>query len=479
MKKFDRYKRIIMFAANLIIVLLQVIVFWIAWHDFYNKMIIFPFFRRGSWLMVAIYTLLLITFLKIFGGYHVGYYKKTDVIFSQILSMLCVNGITYLQISLLGLGFLNIIPLIGMTCINIFIIVLWTLITDTTFKKIYPPRRMILLYGHRSPDSIITKMGTRKDKYNICAAMNVDIGYNAVITELHKYEAVIIWDIPSEIRNPILKYCFGNSIRTYVMPKLSDVIIMRSDNINLFDTPLLLSRNFGLTFDQSVIKRIFDILFSLIAIIITSPVMLVIAIVIKLYDHGSVFYKQDRLTIDGKIFQIIKFRSMIVDAEKDGVARLAGEKDDRITPIGKFLRATRLDELPQFFNIFMGHMAVVGPRPERPEIANEYLKEMPEFDYRLKVKAGLTGYAQVYGYYNTTPYDKLKLDISYIESYSIWLDIKLIMLTAKILFRKESTQGIIEGQVTAQQIYSTESELASALDISSSSMECYDNKIAK
>lgn len=478
MKKYDRYKRIIMFAATLVIIILQIIAFWIFWHGFYNNMILMPFFRKGSWLMVTIYALLLLTFVKIFGGYRVGYYKKSDVIFSQILSILCANGISYLQISLLGLGFLNIVPFLAMTGVNTFIIVFWTLISDTIFKKLYPPRRMILLYGERSPDSIIQKMGTRKDKYNICAAMNINKGYDAIIRELHNYEAVIIWDIPSQIRNPILKYCFGQSIRTYVMPKLSDVIIMRSDNINLFDTPLLLSRNFGLTFDQSVMKRILDIVFSALAILISSPVMLVVALIIKLYDHSTILYKQDRLTVDGKVFKIYKFRSMIVDAEKDGVARLAGEKDDRITPVGKVLRATRLDELPQFFNIFMGDMSVVGPRPERPEIAEEYLKEMPEFNYRLKVKAGLTGYAQVYGYYNTTPYDKLKLDISYIESFSLWLDIKLILLTFKIFFRKESTQGVSEGQTTAQQIYWTDNELASALDIYKSSDDCMnDNSI--
>ncbi len=472
MKKYDRYKRLIMFVFTFILIICQVIIFWVMWHQYYNLMLIIPFFRKGSWLMVTIYALLFLAFLKVFGGYRVGYYKKSDVVFSQILSILCLNGVTYLQISLLALRFISITHLLIMSGINIAIIVCWTLITDSIFKKLYPPRRMILLYGDRSPDSIIQKMGTRCDKYNICAAMNISRGYDAIVRELSNYEAVIIWDIPSEIRNPILKYCFGQSIRTYVMPKLSDVIIMHSDNINLFDTPLLLSRNFGLTFDQSVTKRILDIVFSGLAIIISSPIMLVVSIIIKLYDHGPVLYKQDRLTLDGKVFKIFKFRSMIIDAEKDGVARLAGEKDDRITPVGKVLRTTRLDELPQLFNIFMGSMSMVGPRPERPEIAEEYLKEMPEFNYRLKVKAGLTGYAQVYGYYNTTPYDKLKLDISYIESYSLWLDIKLMLLTFKILFRKESTQGVSEGQITAQQIYWTESELASTLDVFKTSDDC-------
>jgi exopolysaccharide biosynthesis polyprenyl glycosylphosphotransferase len=465
MNKFDQYKRLIISVIAFIIILLQTMVFWILWHEYYNKMILMPFFRRGSWLMVTIYTILLFAFSKVYGGYRIGYYKKIDVISSQILGVLCVNGITYLQISLLGLRFLNLLPLMCMTGINIFIIIIWTICSDILFKKLYPPRKMILLHGDISANSIIQKMSTRSDKYQICAALNVNKGYDAVIKVLKDFDAVIIWDIPSYIRNPILKYCFGNSIRTYIMPKLSDIIIMKSDNINLFDTPLLLSRNNGLSFDQKMVKRIFDVFISFLVLLIASPFMIVIALLIKFYDHGPVLYKQNRLTMDGKEFSIYKFRSMIINAESDGIARLAGEDDTRITPVGKIIRTIRFDELPQLLNIIKGDMSIVGPRPERPEIAAQYKEEMPEFDFRLKVKAGLTGYAQVYGYYNTTPYDKLKLDISYIESYSIWLDIKLILLTVKILFRKESTKGITDGQVTAKQTYTLDEEYASTLEI--------------
>lgn len=465
MRKYDQYKRIIIALTVLSILATQTAIFSNFWYNYYNTIIVQPFFRRGSWVMVATYALLIFFFTKIYGGYRVGYFKKADVVFSQMLGILFVNGISYLQISLLALGFVNIFPLLMMTFFNIVAIILWTLLSNTIFTRLYPPRKMLLLYGERPPDSIIEKMGTRKDKYHICAAMNVNKGYAAIVKVLHDFDAVIIWDIPSQIRNPLLKYCFGHSIRTYVMPKLSDIIIMRSDDIKLFDTPLLLSRNIGLTFEQKVAKRILDIILSLFFILLTSPFMLVVAVLIKLYDHGPVFYFQERLTIGGKAFQMIKFRSMIVDAEKDGIARLAEDRDSRITPVGKFLRSTRMDELPQLINILMGHMSLVGPRPERPDIAGEYLIEMPEFEYRLKMKAGLTGYAQIYGNYNTTPYDKLKLDITYIESYSFWLDIKLILLTVKILFQKEKNQGVSEGQITAKQIFDAESELVSSLEL--------------
>jgi lipopolysaccharide/colanic/teichoic acid biosynthesis glycosyltransferase len=174
----------------------------------------------------------------------------------------------------------------------------------------------------------------------------------------------------------------------------------------------------------------------------------VIAIAIKLYDRGPILYRQERLTRDEKPFWIYKFRSMKVDSEKAG-ARLAAKGDDRVTPVGRIIRNIHFDELPQLFNILKGDMSMVGPRPERKVIADQYTERIPEFPFRCKVKAGLTGYAQVYGKYNTTPYDKLKLDLTYIENYSFWLDIKIMLLTFKILFQKENTEGIDVDQVTA------------------------------
>ena len=219
--------------------------------------------------------------------------------------------------------------------------------------------------------------------------------------------------------------------------------------LNLFDTPIFLTREYVLTMDQRFIKRMIDLVCAVILAVVTSPIMLITAIVVKLYDGGPVLYKQVRVTRDDKEFKIMKFRSMRVDAEKDGVARLASKNDDRITPIGKFIRKVRIDELPQLFNIIKGDMSFIGPRPERPEIIKQYVEEMPEFAYRTKVKAGLAGYAQVYGKYNTTPYDKLKLDLTYIENYSLWMDIKLMLLTLKILFSPESTEGVDDKQITA------------------------------
>jgi len=179
-----------------------------------------------------------------------------------------------------------------------------------------------------------------------------------------------------------------------------------------------------------------------VALLLVSPIMVVTALAIKLYDGGPVFYKQQRCSVGGKVFEVLKFRSMIVDAEKDGKAVLAKKHDDRITPIGKFIRKVRIDELPQILNILNGDMSVVGPRPERPEIIAQLKQEIPQFDYRLKVKAGLTGYAQVVGKYNTEFLDKLKLDLIYIQNRSFLFDLRIILVTFKILLSIEATEGV-------------------------------------
>lgn len=235
----------------------------------------------------------------------------------------------------------------------------------------------------------------------------------------------------------------------YLLPKITDVILMGAEELHIFDSPIMLTREYSLSMEQRFFKRTIDIAGALILLTITSPIMLITAIIIKLYDGGPVLYKQVRCTINRKEFRIMKFRSMRTDAEKDGVARLAQKNDNRITPIGKFIRKCRVDELPQLFNILKGDMSFIGPRPERPEIIAQYMEVMPEFVYRMKVKAGLAGFAQVYGKYNTSPYDKLKLDLTYIENYSLWMDIKLMLLTLKILFWPDSTEGVEAEQITA------------------------------
>ena len=429
----DRYKRLVSLSISIMMMGLLTAAFGFVWYKYYSEAIVLPYYRRGNWVLIGLYCMLIWLFFRAFGGFRFGYLKKTDMLYSQLLSIVCTDFVAYFMISLIGRHFMPLTPMVVLTFADFGFISLWTVITGKLFFLIYPPRKLIILYGSKQAASLVLKMSRRVDKYMICESVSINEDREKVQALLLKYEGVIICDIPAEERNDYLKFCFDHSIRSYIAPKISDIIIRGADDIRLFDTPLLLCRNYGLDFEQEVLKRAFDIVFSLFALLISSPFMILSAIAVKLYDGGPVFYKQERLTLNGKKFNIYKFRSMIVDAEKNSGAQLASEDDPRITPVGKFLRKVRADEFPQLINILKGEMSVVGPRPERPELSELYKQEMPEFEFRLKVKAGLTGYAQVTGVYDTTPYDKLKMDLMYIENYSFRMDLQIILMTLKTM----------------------------------------------
>ncbi len=448
MNNREYYKRTIIFVLASLVILAQALIFAYLWYNYYREWIYKPFWRRGNWVLIGLYALIDVMFSKLYGGLRVGYLKRIDVIYSLTLATICTNVVVYFQITLINRWFLDPMPLIAATFADFAVIVIWAFGSQYIYSKLYRARKLLVIYGDRKPDELIEKMNHRRDRYNISGKVHIDVGEKEIYKMMRNYEGVIIWDLPSQIRNKYLKYCFAHSIRCYVTPKISDVILNGTDRIHLFDTPLLLSRNMGLSAEQRFMKRVMDLVLSAIAIVVFSPLMVIIALCVKLYDHGPVFYRQERLTYMGKPFMIFKFRSMCVDSEKNG-ARLASKHDSRITPVGKVLRNLHLDELPQLFNVFLGDMSLVGPRPERKVIMHEYQREIPEFYYRLKVKAGLTGYAQVYGKYNTTPYDKLKLDLFYIENYSILLDIKLLFMTVKIFFQKEVSEGVDDNQKNA------------------------------
>ncbi|NCB92668.1 MAG: sugar transferase [Clostridia bacterium] len=449
-KDLDQYKRMMRMVTIILILALEAVIFHVVWMQYYSARIyIVPFFRKGDYYVTGLYLIFMLLFLYIYGGLKIGYMKKKNTIYSQALSGICANVLIYLVIVLLYRHIAPITPLIIMTVIQVIMTAVISVCFEALYNRCFPPRRMLLIYDTPETEQLFPKLQSRKDKFFIAAACSMSEGMEVIMKKIPEYEGVVISDVHSAERNQLLKYCYQLSIRVYVTPKISDVILRSSEMLHLFDTPLLLARNYGLTFEQKLVKRLLDLVVSVIMTIVASPFMLISAIAIKLYDGGPVLFKQKRYTIDRKEFYVYKFRSMIVDAEKDGVARLASKNDSRITPVGEILRKTRLDELPQLFNILKGDMSLVGPRPERPEIAVEYEKEIPEFAFRLKVKAGLTGYAQVYGKYNTTAYDKLKLDLMYIENYSLISDLKLLIVTFKIMFMKESTEGVEADQVLA------------------------------
>ena len=454
---YEDTKGLLRVAETLLEVMILTVVYYLVWREGY-EMAVFAY--KGKYVLMALYGALAYLIFQNADCTMFGQLNRIDLIIGQIISLLLVNAFTYVQLCLISNAVISPMPMIALCGIQTVIAIVLILVYTTVYHKLYAPHNMLLIYGSRNSVGLKFKMDSRKDKYNITGLISAEEGYDAIIKKIPQYDAVILNDVAAPLRNDLLKFCYRYRVRTYVAPKLTDIMIRGAKNISLFDTPLLLVKGTGLTPAQRVGKRMMDIILCAIAMIPAAPLMAAVAIAIKLEDGGPVFFRQKRMTRGGREFDILKFRSMIVDAEKYAGAVLATDNDPRITKVGKVIRATRLDELPQILNILKGDMSIVGPRPERKVIANEYYKDIPEFAYRLKVRGGLTGYAQIYGKYNTSAYDKLRLDLMYIENYSLMLDIKLIILTLRIIFSKESTEGIDKQQENQRKI----AELLGELD---------------
>ena len=442
-----------------ILTVVNVFVFFLTWYEFASEHNNTGYLlgKGNLGMAVIIYTSLFALAFYGLGGYKIGVNRRTGIISSQVVSIVTVNIIeVFISMAITG-QFRFVFLLLGeyavMSVLQAGACVALTLPMAALYQQIFPPLQILEIYGEHI-NHLFEKINSRADKYHIARSIRyTDHDEASFREEISAFDAVLINDIPSQVKNSILKMCFEMDKRVYYTPKLSDIIVRSSDSINLFDTPLYLCRNIGMPWYKRAIKRTFDVVVSLVAFIITLPIMIVTAIAIKCEDGGPVFFKQERVTMNARRFEILKFRSMIVDAEKDGKPHPAGVNDDRITKVGRFIRRTRIDELPQIINILKGDMSIVGPRPERWEHNEMYSRDIPEFPFRLKVKGGLTGYAQVYGKYNTSALDKLKLDMMYIMNWSLLLDIQILFETVKVLFKKESTEGFEDSINKKESIY--------------------------
>lgn len=444
MRTKDALKRLyILLTAGLLVACETALAIYVL-NVYYNPQFRTQLYFRGHVLMALIFVSLMVFSGRIFGGLLVGLRKDSEVIFSHFFTLLFSNTAYYVLMVLQSLKFPGLAPLAKVFLLEAFFSILWIALLGKGYRKIFKPMDVLLVYQRGSAKELTDRLSSKTDTLNITDEISADEDMRDIKKKIDAHNTVMLWDISTSKRNSIFKYCYENSKRIYSAPNISDIILNGAEPVNLFDTPLLLTEANPFEYEERVIKRLFDILLSCILLIILSPLMLLTALAIKLSDGGPVFYRQIRCTKNAREFSMLKFRSMIVDAEKNGVAVLARQKDPRITPVGAVIRKLRIDELPQLFNVLKGDMSFVGPRPERPEFIKKYIEDMPEFSYRMKIRAGITGYAQLYGKYNTKPYDKLKFDLYYMEQYSLWLDIRLIILTVKILFTKESTEGAKE-----------------------------------
>ena len=422
-----------------------------TWRLFFDSQYSTENHIKGELVLYVFYGVVLFLLNRTYDVYDVGYHRVSDNIYAQTLSQVLTTGMLWVVSLLMYMKITNPLPLIGLCAVLLLWNMAWCVSANRIYQRLHMHKRTVIIYRDAEDLRRLKEIGQLHHKFNVQKYIeNPQDDFKALERELEGFEAIVVNGVSATLRNGIAKYCIEKGVLGYVAPHVGDVIMQGSRHMRNFSVPIMSVRRAEPTPEYLFIKRAFDIAVSAAAIVVLSPFFLVTALAIKLYDHGPVLYKQVRLTKDGREFKILKFRSMRTDAEKDGVARLStGDKDDRITPVGKVIRACRLDELPQLVNILRGDMSIVGPRPERPEIAAQYEAEMPAFSLRLQVKAGLTGYAQVYGKYNTEPYDKLQMDLMYINKMSIVEDLRLMFATVRILFIKDSTEGVEVGSTTA------------------------------
>ncbi|MCR5073559.1 MAG: exopolysaccharide biosynthesis polyprenyl glycosylphosphotransferase [Clostridiales bacterium] len=435
--------------------LLSIIFFYIAWiwfryHSFHVQA------DRGfryNYYVLIVYGVLLLFFNRTYDSYLIGYKSPGGLVFSQFLSQFFSLTLVYFIVSFAWVKLMNPVAFLLLLAIQLVLNIIWSFFANRLFFALISTYKTIFVYRNETDKkrfgSILGKPIERL--YTICEEIQYSGNdFEEIKDRVQEYDCIFMAGIDSRCRNGIVKYCAEKDIPAFFLPHVGDVIVQGGTHVKSLSSPVYFVSRKRIPLEYMIIKRILDIVVSSLGLVALSPIFLLIAILIHSYDKGPVFYRQIRLAQHGRQFEILKFRSMRQEAEKDGVARLStGDIDDRVTPIGRFLRKYRIDELPQLINIFLGDMSLVGPRPERPEIAEIYEKFLPDFKLRLQVKPGLTGYAQIYGKYNSSPYEKLEFDLMYINQMSLVTDLQLMFATIGVFFLPESTEGIAAGQTTA------------------------------
>ena len=440
--------------------LLVVVPFAVSWFMYYEPITMTTESKQVSILVLATHFIVFYWLCHLMDGFRPSTAQLDELVFNQIISAAMTNLVSLVEIWMLSIHFPYLLPGILSFLAQCLIIPIICKYNFYSYYYLHKPLKTMIIKGVRRGAENLTSEKELQERFNIVSVMDIGDVLKDIDNLLKDMQVIFLFGVHSHERNIILKECTYRNIQLYIIPRVGDVVMSGTEEMHLLHLPILRSKRYNPTVEYRAVKRLVDILFSLLGLAVLSPIFLITAIAVKI-DGGPVFYKQMRLTRDGKKFKIIKFRSMCVDAEKySGAVLSAGQNDPRITKVGRVIRAFRIDELPQLINILRGDMTIVGPRPERPEIAEEYEKMLPEFALRLQAKAGLTGYAQVYGKYNSSPYDKLLMDLIYIAHPSLVQDLKIVLKTIKTLFDKESTEGVEQqGQSLAESMEGLEEYL--------------------
>lgn len=383
-------------------------------------------------------------FLTVYGKYDVGRRKSKPIIYSLTLAVACTDLIAYLQLMIMRTNVPDVnkfrllsLGLLGVAfVIQIIIIIVFVYAGNWLFFKIHRPEKCcVITSSQKSLDEIVFAIHKFKKQYEVSEVL--DYRDPGIKEHIRDAETVFVYDVPVEARTDIMRWSYKYKVNLYFNPEIEDIMELSAEQYVLDDVYLFNKNVKALTMEQRIVKRVLDIVLSVFFGILSFPLWFGGMIAIKLDDGGPVLFTQERATIHGKRFKVYKLRTMKLNNNNHSVTK----DDDRITKPGKFLRRTRIDEFPQLLNVLKGDMTFVGPRPEMIKNVEEYTEELPEFKYRLRMKAGLTGYAQITGKYNTTPKDKLIMDMMYIEQFSIMRDIQLILQTVIVLLKSDSTEA--------------------------------------
>ena len=401
---------------------------------------------RTTGVTMVTFVVLGIALMSVYGGYAVGTQKSRPIIHSMSLATIITDLVTHLQLSIMNTSqfnndhFVYETPhlLLLVMVLQVLVIIIFAYLGNFIYFSLEPPEKCCVISSSRqSLGSIIPKIRRFPKQYEIDEIIRYDDP--KVLDVILRNDTVFLYDVPSKERTDLIAFCYQTQKNIYYNFETIDVVSQGAKYVTLDDKSMVMYMAKDLTMEQRIVKRLTDLAVALIGLVLTSPIMLACAIAIKLEDHGKVMYKQKRLTKYGRVFEVYKFRTM---REENSIHKSVTADDDRITKVGRLLRKFRIDELPQLINILKGDMTVVGPRPEMLENVEKYTEELPEFSYRLRMKAGLTGLAQISGKYNTSPKDKLVMDLMYIENYSIWQDFKLIFQTITVFLKaSESTEA--------------------------------------
>ncbi len=438
LQKLD--KSLIMILRTILYVLLMAVFFVVMSVE--NKPLLIVSRTMGITLLT--FTFVGMLFLKIYGGYDIGRKKSKPIIYSLLLAVIFTDCVTYIEVMIMN----TITPdinafritslewLVVTMVVQIIVIIVFTYGGNAFYFYLHDPESCCIIASSKEGIRRVVR-GIKKYKKQYKIEYIVHYHKKDLKKYIDQVQAVFICEVPSAEREEIINYCYETRKNIYFTPEIADVVESNAENYLLDDISVFNYNVKSLSLEQRFVKRLMDLTLAFVMALVSSPIWIVSAISIKMYDHGSILFKQKRATLNGRIFDVYKFRTMKENVENRSVTK----DDDRITPPGKILRKIRMDELPQLLNIIKGDMSFVGPRPEMLENVSAYTDELPEFKYRLRVKAGLTGYAQIAGKYNTSPKDKLMMDLLYIEKYSVWKDIQLLFQTAIVFLKADSTEA--------------------------------------